>query len=146
MKKKIIEHLIVGLGIGFVVTTACLWAFRLNEASGAEVMRQFTTWLAASALYGLISLIYDSDIPFPLSLALHFAGCTIITFISSYISGIMNFMSWYEWFIYVLPVFIILYIIIGIIVTVITKCQEKQINNKMKQKFYENTSRSDTRK
>ncbi len=135
MKKKIIEHLIIGLGIGFIVTTACLWAFRLDEASGAEVMRQFTTWLAASACYGLISLIYDGDISFPLSLAIHFTGCVAITFIASYISGIMNFMKLYEWFIYVLPVFIIIYIIIGIAVTVTTKYQEKIINKKMKTKL-----------
>lgn len=134
MRKKIIEHLIIGLGIGFVVTTACLWAFKLNEASGAQVMRQFTTWLAASALYGLISLIYDSNISFPLSLAIHFTGCAAITFIASYISGIMDFMKLSEWFIYVLPVFIILYLIIGAVVTVITQCQAKKINEKIKRK------------
>lgn len=131
MKKKIIEHLIVGMGIGFIVTTASLWAFRLYEATGMAVMRQFTTWLAASALYGLISMIYDSDIPFPFTLGIHFIGCAVITFIASIISGIMEFMEWYEWFIYVLPVFVGIYIIIGIAVTVTTKCQEKQINKKM---------------
>ena len=131
MKKKIMKHLIVGLGIGFVVTTACLWMFKLNEASGAEVMRQFTTWLGASALYGLISLIYDSDIPFPLSLTIHFTACAAVTFIASYISGILNFMQWYEWFIYVLPVFIILYFIIGVVMTVTTQCQAKKINEKI---------------
>lgn len=131
MKKKVLEHIIVGLGIGFVVTTASLWAFRLYEATGMMVMRQFTTWLAASALYGLVSMIYDSDIPFPLTLGIHFIGCTLITFASSIVSGIMELMKWYEWFIYVLPVFIVIYIIIGATVTLITKCQEKQINKKM---------------
>ncbi len=131
MKYKIIDHLIIGLGIGFVVTTASLWAFGLYEATGMMVMRQFTTWLAASALYGLISLIYDSDIPFPLTLGIHFTGCAIITFIASIISGIIKFTEWFEWFIYVLPVFIGIYIIIGIAVTIVTKCQEKQINKKM---------------
>ncbi len=131
MKNKIIEHLIVGLGIGFVVTTASLWAFGLYEATGMAVMLQFTTWLAASALYGLISMIYDSDIPFPLTFAIHFTGCAVITFIASAVSGIMEFMQWYEWFIYVLPVFVGIYIIIGIVVTITTKWQEKQINKKM---------------
>lgn len=132
MKKKILEHLIVGLGIGFVVTTASLWAFRLYEASGMMVMRQFTTWLAASALYGLISIIYDVDIPFPITFIIHFAGCMLITFVAGIISGIMAFMEWYEWFIYVLPVFIVIYVIIGIAVMAATKCQEKQINKKMR--------------
>lgn len=137
MRKKIAEHLITGLGIGFIVTTACLWAFKLNEASGATVMRQFTTWLAASALYGLISLIYDSDIPLPFSLAIHFTACAAVTFAASYISGILDFMRWYEWFIYVLPVFVVLYLIIGVAVTLTTKCQEKKINNKIKNKYEE---------
>lgn len=131
MKKKILEHIIVGLGIGFVITTACLWIFRLYEASGAEVMRQFTTWLAASALYGLISLIYDSDIHFPLSLAIHFTACASVTFIASYVSGILNYMQWYQWFIYVLPIFVIIYIIIGVAMTVTTQCQAKKINTKI---------------
>ncbi|MCI8404875.1 MAG: DUF3021 domain-containing protein [Clostridia bacterium] len=132
MRKRILDHLIVGLGIGFIATTLCLWIFKLNEASGAEVMRQFTTWLFASALYGLISLIYDSDIPFSVSLAIHFAGCTAITFAASCAAGFFEFMVWYEWFIYVLPVFIIMYIIIGASVTVITRCQAKKINGKLK--------------
>lgn len=135
MKKKIAEHLMVGLGIGFVVTTVCLWIFKLNEATGAEVMREFTTWLVASACYGLISLIYDSDIPFPLSLIIHFIACATITFIASYISGIMDyFMNWYEWFIYVLPVFIGIYLIIGAGITIATRCQAKKINEKINEK------------
>lgn len=132
MKNKIIEHVIAGLGIGFLVTTASLWAFGLYEETGMAVMRQFTTWLGASALYGLISLIYDSCIPFPLTLGIHFTGCAVITFIASAISGIMEFMQWYEWFMYVLPVFVGIYIVIGAAVTLITKHQEKQINSRMK--------------
>lgn len=133
MKSKILEHIIVGLGIGFVVTTASLWAFGLYEESGMTVMRQFTAWLIASPLYGLISMIYDSDKPFPLSLAIHFVACAAVTFAASAVSGIFEFMKWYEWFIYVLPVFIIIYIAISIVVTVIIKYQEKQINKKIKQ-------------
>lgn len=132
MKKKIIEHLIVGLGIGFAVTTISLWFFRLDQASGAEVMRQFTTWLFASAFYGLISIVYDSDIPFPLSLIIHFITCAVITYAACAVSGILAFMKWYQWFIYVLPYFVIIYIIIGISITVITHCQAKIINKKIK--------------
>lgn len=131
MKTKIMEHIIVGLGIGFIVTTICLWIFKLNEAPGAEVMRQFTTWLFASAFYGLISMIYDSDMPFPLSLAIHFISCAAVTFIASWISGILNYMQWYEWFLYVLPVFVVLYLIIGAGVTLTTQCQVKKINKKI---------------
>lgn len=128
MKKKVAEHIILGLAIGFVCTTACLWLFRVYELSGMEVMREFTAWLAASALYGIVSLIYDTNIRFPLSLAIHFIGCAAVTFVASIASGIMDLILWQEWFIYVLPVFIVIYLIIGTVTTVISRCQAKKIN------------------
>ena len=97
-------------------------------------MRQFTIWLAASALYGLISLIYDANIPLPASLSIHFIGCSLITFIASIISGIMELMQLYEWFIYVLPVFVFIYIVIGAVVAITTRHQAKKINQKLDQK------------
>ncbi len=135
MAKKITEHIIIGLAIGFVVTTISLWCFKVYEAPGISVMREFTTWLVASALYGIISLIYDTDIPFPVSLIIHFTACAAVTFAAAFVSGIMEFMKWYEWFIYVLPVFILIYIVIGAAITITTRCQAKKINEKMKEKL-----------
>ncbi len=135
MKKKVMEHLLVGLGIGFVVTTVCLWIFGLNEATGAEVMREFTVWLVASALYGLISLIYDSKISLPLSCVIHFIVCASVTFVASCISGIMGyFTAWYEWFFYVLPVFVVIYLIIGTGMVIVERCQTKKINERISKK------------
>lgn len=134
MRGKIIEHIITGLGLGFVITTICLWAFGVYEANGITVMRQYTTWLVASALYGLISLIYDSDVKFPLSLAIHFGSCAAVTFVASFVSGLFEFMRLYEWFIYVLPVFCIIYAVTGAVVTLVAKCQIKKINDKVKKK------------
>ncbi|MCI9625281.1 MAG: DUF3021 domain-containing protein [Clostridia bacterium] len=135
MKKKVMEHVIVGLGIGFVVTTVCLWIFKLNEATGAEVMREFTVWLIASALYGLISLIYDSNMSLPLSCAIHFIACALVTFIASVASGIIDYFAhWYEWFIYVLPVFVLIYLVIGTGMTIVARCQAKKINEKISKK------------
>lgn len=132
MRKKITDHIIYGLGIGFLVTTVSLWLFGLAEAPGIAVMRQFTTWLAASALYGLISLIYDTDIPFPSSLAIHFAACAAVTYAASAVSGIMEFIRWYEWFKFVLPYFVVTYIIIGFCVTIISRCGTEKINKIIK--------------
>lgn len=132
MKRKIFEHVITGLGIGFVATTASLWLFRLDKASGDVVMQQFTTWLIASVMYSLISIIYDTNLPLPLSLSIHFAGCAAITFAASYFSGLLQFMAWYEWFIYVLPYFIAVYLVIGAVSTIVTRYQAKAINEKIK--------------
>lgn len=133
MREKIINHIITGLGLGFVITTASLWIFGLYEATGMEVMREFTTWLVASVLYGLISLIYDSDIPMPLTIALHFTGCAATTFAACFVAGIMEFMKWYEWFKYVLPYFVIVYIIVSIIIQLTVCWETKKINKKMKE-------------
>ena len=133
MREKIINHLITGLGLGFVITTASLWIFGLYEASGMDVMREFTTWLVASALYGLISLIYDSELSLPLSIVLHFAGCVLITFAACYAAGIMEFMKWYEWFKYVFPYFVIVYIIVSITVQLSVCWETRKINKKMKE-------------
>lgn len=96
------------------------------------VMRQFTTWLAASAMYGVISLVYDTDIPFPLSLVIHFAACAAVTFAAGAVSGLTDVIKWYEWFVYVLPMFIVIYVIIGVSVTIAVRCQARKINEKIK--------------
>lgn len=134
MIKKIMNHIGVGLAIGFVCTTVCLWIFGGYEASGFAVMRMFTVWLFASALYGLISMVYDMHIPFPINLIIHFLACLLTTFAASLISGIFEFIKWYEWFIYVLPSFIIIYVIIGLVSEIITRYQTKQINKKINHK------------
>lgn len=134
MLKKITQHLIFGLATGFVCTTACLWIFGGAEATGMAVMRQFTTWLAASALYGLFSLIYDTNLPLPVLLSTHFIGCGAITFIASMVSGILEAMPLHEWFIRVLPVFVVLYLIIGAAITLATHYQAKKINEKISKK------------
>lgn len=131
MAKKIFKHIIVGLAIGFVCTTACLWIFRAYEAGGIFVMRQFTMWLLASAMYGVISLIYDTSVPFPLSLILHFTGCLAITFAGGVLSGFMEVLTWKEWFISVIPGFVIIYLIIGIAITLVSKYNAKKINKKI---------------
>lgn len=133
MKTKILEHIVVGLGIGFVVATACLWIFGVYEATGMEVMRQYTVWLVASALYGLVSMIYDSSISFPYSLIIHFVVCAAVTFAAVFASGIMVGYtgSWYAVILAVLPVFVVIYIVVGAAVTLACRCEAKKINEKI---------------
>lgn len=134
MKRKIAEHIMVSLGIGFIVTTACLWCFGAWEETGIVVMRHFTTWLAASILYGITSLIYDTPLPFPFSAAIHFILCGAITFAASAVSGLLEIMDIGGWFIHVLPAFVIIYIIISIAIAVDTHFKAKKINEKIKEK------------
>ena len=79
MLKKVFSHVGVSLAIGWAVTTVCMWSFGAWQADGMAVMRMYTVWLFASALYGLISLVYDTELPLPLAIAIHFIGCAAIT-------------------------------------------------------------------
>ena len=134
MARKIVQHIAVGLSIGFIVTTACMWCFGAYEASGMVVMRNFTAWLIASVLYGLVSLIYDTSIPLPISIAIHFTLCGIITFAASVAAGLLSIMELGEWCIRVLPVFVGIYIIISLSVALDTRFRAKKINEKIKEK------------
>ena len=134
MIKKIMNHIGVGLAIGFVCTTVCLWMFGAYEESGFVVMRMVTVWLCASVLYGLMSMIYHTHMPFPINLISHFVACLAITFAASLTSGLFEFITYYEWFIFVLPTFVIIYIIIGVVSTIIIKYQAKLINKRINNK------------
>ncbi len=136
MSRLVLDHIIVGLGIGFVVVTVSFWLCGAYEMGGLELMRQMTAWLVASALYGLVSLIYDSGIAFPAVLAIHFIGCTTVTLVASYASGIMTYLNWHfvDWCTHILPSFVIVYIIISVLVTLVDKCETKKINQKINAK------------
>ena len=134
MLKKIFSNLGVGLAIGWIVTTACLWAWGCgsNDVSGIVIMRHMTIWMIASALYGLISLIYDSDLPLTAAIPIHFLSCGLVTFIASWAAGLFEIFSpWPYWFIYVLPTFVVVYLIIGGISTFVELSRAKQINDKI---------------
>ncbi len=132
MLKKLFSHLGVSLAIGWTVTTACMWSFGAWQSDGITVMRMYTVWLFASALYGLISLVYDTELPLPSAIAIHFIGCAAITFAGSWAAGLFSiFNPWPYWFIYVLPTFFVIYLIIGGVITVTEKIKEKRINKEL---------------
>lgn len=137
MMKKIMNHVGIGLAIGFVCTTACLWIFGAYEGSGLAVMRMVTAWLCASALYGFVSIIYHTRLSFPVNLMIHVVLCLAITFAASLFSGLFEFIEWYEWFVSVLPTFAIIYGAIGVVSMLLIKHQAKQINKKINNKTIE---------
>ena len=132
MLKKFFAHLGVGLAIGWVVTTSFLWIYGAYDAPGLAVLRNETVWLIISALYGLISLIYDVELPLPAAIAIHFFGCAGLTFIGSWAAGLFEvFEPWPYWFIYVLPSFLVIYLIIGGVITLVERRRAKKINDKI---------------
>ena len=109
--KKYISGAIIGMGFGFPVTLLCMGLFGGYNA----VIKEFLVWMVASALYGLLATIMDAvkkEMALPVSFAIHFFGCVIITlgaaFLNGYISSIMDFLS------IVIPTIVIYVAICGI--------------------------------
>lgn len=108
MINKILKCLSAGLAIGSIVSVICLYF--LNGADGT--IKQVAAWLTASALYGIISIIYENDsVSFPLLTAIHMVLCAAVTLITAYLLGYAA--SFAELAAHVLPLFIIIYIIIS---------------------------------
>ena len=98
------------------------------------VMKEFLVWMAASALYGVLSTIMDEkkfDMPLPVSIGLHFFGCVAITMgaalLCGYICSIADFLP------ILIPV-IIIYAVVCLICFLLMKQKEKQINKALEEK------------
>lgn len=108
MINKVLKCLSAGLAIGSVVSVICLYF--MNGADGT--LKQMAAWLTASALYGIISIIYENDsVSFPLLTAIHMVLCAAVTLITAYLLGYAS--SFFELAVHVLPLFVIIYIIIS---------------------------------
>lgn len=130
--KNFIKRIGIATSIGFLITTICMWIFGAYEDSGMEVLRVFTVFWFASALYGIINLIYDTNVPFPWTVIIHFVSCFAVTIAAGIASGLLEILGWFNMITGITPTFIIIYAIIGVISIIITKRQERQINNKIK--------------
>ena len=76
MIRKAIGYMFTGIGIGAVISTACMW---LNGQTENTLM-ETTGWLAASAVYGLFALIMDWKRPaFWGRLLIHGSLCWVVT-------------------------------------------------------------------
>lgn len=128
--KKYVLNAIIGMGFGFPITLLSMILIGGYNA----VMKEFLVWMAASALYGVLSaIIYDEkfDMPLPVSIGLHFFGCVAITMgaalLCGYVSSIAD----------VLPVLIpaiVIYFVVFFICILLMKQNEKQINKALEDK------------
>ena len=128
--KKYVLNAIIGMGFGFPITLLCMIAIGGYHV----VMKEFLVWMAASALYGVLSTIMDEkkfDMPLPLSIGLHFFGCVAITMgaalLCGYISSVKD----------VLPVLIpaiAIYFVVYFICFLLMKQNEKAVNKALEEK------------
>lgn len=128
--KKYVLNAIIGMGFGFPITLLCMALIGGYNA----VMKELLIWMAASALYGVLSTIMDEkkfDMPLPLSIGLHFFGCVVITMgaalLCGYVSSIAD----------VLPILIpavIIYAVVCLICFLLMKQNEKAVNKALEEK------------
>ena len=128
--KKYVLNAIIGMGFGFPITLLCMTLIGGYNA----VVQEFLVWMAASALYGVLSTIMNEskfDLPLPVSIGLHCFGCVAITMgaalLCGYISSIAD----------VLPILIpavIIYAVVCLICFLLMKQNEKQINKALEEK------------
>ena len=105
--KKFLLYLERGLAIGFLVTTFCL----LVNTGANETMRQVLVWMIASALYGVISLLFEIDsLPLPAATALHLLLCTAVTSLAAWVLGYAD--SLLGMALHVFPTFLAIYAVI----------------------------------
>ena len=128
--KKYVLNAIIGMGFGFPITLLCM----ILIGGYNVVMKEFLAWMAASALYGVLSTIMDEkkfDMPLPVSIGLHFFGCVAITMGAALLCGYLRSVA------DVLPILIpviIIYAVVCLICFLLMKQNEKQINKALKEK------------
>ena len=128
--KKYILNAIIGMGFGFPITLLCM----LLIGGYNVVMREFLVWMAASALYGVLSTVMDSkkfDMPLPVSIGLHALGCIVITMGAALLCGYVQSVA------DVLPILIpaiLIYIVVCLVCFLLMKQTEKQINKALEEK------------
>lgn len=128
--KKYVLNAIIGMGFGFPITLLCMILIGGYNA----VMKEFLVWMAASALYGVLSTIMDEkkfDMPLLVSIGLHFVGCVVITMgaalLCGYVSSIAD----------VLPILIpavVIYAVVCLICFLLMKQNEKAVNKALEEK------------
>ena len=128
--KKYVLNAIIGMGFGFPITLLCMALIGGYNA----VMKELLIWMAASALYGVLSTIMDErkfDMPLPVSIGLHFFGCVVITMGAALLCGYVSSIS------DVLPILIpavIIYAVVCLICFLLMKQNEKAVNKALEEK------------
>ena len=128
--KKYILNAIIGMGFGFPITLLCM----ILIGGYNVVMREFLVWMAASALYGVLSTVMDSkklDMPLPVSIGLHALGCIVITMGAALLCGYIQSAA------DVLPILIpaiLIYLVVCLVCFLLMKQTEKQINKALEEK------------
>ena len=133
MKKKIldlVEHILVAVGIGAIVSTVCMFVLQ-PEPVAHDVLKQTSAWLVASALFGILSKIYDCEaLPLPAAIGIHMGGCLTITLATCWLLGYAELGG--NFFFAILPVFLVIYGVISGLVFWADHKSAEEVNQNLK--------------
>ncbi len=122
---KLLQHIGIGLSIGFVFTTF----FSIFFIGFNTITIQFLAWLIASALYGASALLFQiKSINLLLCSILHYAICLAITAVNIYL-------FYTDYFVSALLSFTLSYIMLYIIMWLIERRKISALNEKLNKKM-----------
>lgn len=124
--KNIILACITGIGIGMPVTILCMALI----GGWSDAVKEVLVWLVASALFGVLSLIFNSGkLNLILSTAIHCVGCLAVTCTACTINGYSN--NFFDMLLAVLPVFVVVYVVIYASALISAKKEAKKITESL---------------
>lgn len=131
MLKRIIDHIMTGVAIAFVITNVVMGIFA-NDVSGQQAIQTYILWMFAGMLYGGISLIYDTKISKKIAMPLHFAMNLALSLVAFRVmfSNILNITMEFSW-VWVVAVFVVAYIVIATCIYLYDKISVKSLNKKL---------------
>ena len=128
---SLIDYALTGMGFGFPITQVCMIV--IGGFNGVVV--EFLTWMAASALFGIITGLLNSDkceLKLPAAMALHCLLCLAVATAAGAVCGYAD--SFAELLKGILPVFALVYVIVYAVCILLMKREEKKVNDALRDK------------
>ena len=120
---------ITGIGIGMPVTILCMALI----GGWNDAVKEILVWLVASALFGVLSLIFNSDrMNLIVATVIHCTGCLAVTCTACTINEYSN--NFFEMLLAILPVFVIVYAVIYTSTLIASKKEAKKITESLNKK------------
>ena len=128
--RDLLAAALTGIGIGIPITLICM----ISIGGWNDIVKEFTVWTVAAALFGLLSVITlrNDKLNLILGTVLHCLGCLGITVGTCAIIGYST--DVFEILISVAPVFIVIYVALYSLGVVSMKMNAKKANEALNKK------------
>lgn len=123
----LLNNAFIGLGVGSVASTVSIAVMNGMD----DTIRQVLVWLAASAVFGIISGIMCMDFAnLPVRTVIHFALCFLLAVT---VGDFLDYSTgWFAGAKAMLPAFLLIYMVIYISVYSVRIVQTRRLNQRLK--------------